>query len=577
MYSNKLRISTRLGLAFGAILMVTALIAIIGYFQLDSMKTVVHQLASTELERNELAVKWTANIKLNLVRSAAALQSESPDFISTLQKEMDITSKTIGEIQKKIVPLIQDEIGKNLIIDIGKMRELYRGPRAELMKKKGAGEDVSSQFKVMLQPLAENYLNSLVKLEEHMNERLTQSVAQTNIVATYSQWSLIIGASISILLSLLLAYFVSRSITRPLSRAVSAAQSIMKGDLCADINADGKDETAQLLMALLAMRDNLALIVAEVRDHAQGVSASSSEIADGTNDLSSRTEEQAASLEETAATMEELTSAVKQNADNATQANRLAESASQVAVRGGVVVSQVVDTMDSINASAKKIVDIVALIDGITFQTNILALNAAVEAARAGELGRGFAVVASEVRNLAQRSAGAAKEIKTLIGDSVEKIKGGTELVAQAGATMNEIVASVTLVTDIMSEIAAASHQQRSGIGQVSQTIIQMDVMTQKNAAMVEEATAAAMSLNEQASSLFQAVSVFKLDHTDEIEVNTQQQSELTTQMRRNGIKLVDVTHSSVPASAKWSEKSFIARRIKPALGLREDGGDGFH
>lgn len=256
------------------------------------------------------------------------------------------------------------------------------------------------------------------------------------------------------------------------------------------------------------------MTVSEVRTGTDAMATASGQIASGNQDLSSRTEQQASSLEETASSMEELTSTVKQNADNARQANVLAVSASEVAVKGGAVVSQVVDTMSSINASSKKIVDIIGVIDGIAFQTNILALNAAVEAARAGEQGRGFAVVASEVRSLAQRSASAAKEIKTLIGDSVDKVNIGTSLVDQAGSTMNEIVESIKRVTDIMGEITAASQEQTSGIEQINQAIMQMDNVTQQNAALVEEAAAAAESLQDQAGNLTQVVSVFKLDAT---------------------------------------------------------------
>jgi len=260
------------------------------------------------------------------------------------------------------------------------------------------------------------------------------------------------------------------------------------------------------------MRDSLAQVVGQVRQGTDTIATASSQIAAGNMDLSSRTEQQASSLEETAASMEELTSTVKQNADNARQANQLAVSASGVAVKGGHVVAQVVNTMSAINTSSKKIVDIIGVIDGIAFQTNILALNAAVEAARAGEQGRGFAVVAAEVRNLAQRSAAAAKEIKTLIGDSVDKVEEGSKQVAEAGKTMDEIVGSVKRVTDIMAEITAASQEQTAGIEQINQAITQMDQVTQQNAALVEEAAAAAASLQEQASGLSQVVSVFKLD-----------------------------------------------------------------
>jgi methyl-accepting chemotaxis protein len=277
------------------------------------------------------------------------------------------------------------------------------------------------------------------------------------------------------------------------------------------LDPSGRDEPARLLQALQHMNDSLVKVVSDVRSGTDAISTASGQIASGNQDLSQRTEEQAASLEETAASMEELTGTVKQNADNARQANQLAQLASEVAVKGGSVVGQVVDTMGGINAASRKIADIITVIDGIAFQTNILALNAAVEAARAGDQGRGFAVVASEVRSLAQRSAAAAKEIKALIDDSVSKVEAGSELVGQAGETMQEIVGSIRRVTDIMGEIAAASAEQTRGIEQVNQAITQMDQVTQQNAALVEEASAAAQSMREQANNLVDAVSVFKL------------------------------------------------------------------
>jgi methyl-accepting chemotaxis protein len=297
-----------------------------------------------------------------------------------------------------------------------------------------------------------------------------------------------------------------------MATALAAARQVADGDLTGKIEVRSGDETGQLLEALKLMNGSLVKIVGEVRQGTDAIATASGQIASGNQDLSSRTEEQASSLEQTAASMEELTSTVKQNADNARQANQLAVSASSVAVKGGAVVSQVVDTMGAINTSSRKIVDIISVIDGIAFQTNILALNAAVEAARAGEQGRGFAVVAAEVRNLAQRSAAAAKEIKTLIDDSVGKVDEGSKLVGEAGRTMEEIVDSVKRVTDIMAEITAASQEQTSGIEQINQAITQMDQATQQNAALVEEASAAAQSLQEQAQGLSIAVGVFKLD-----------------------------------------------------------------
>jgi len=309
------------------------------------------------------------------------------------------------------------------------------------------------------------------------------------------------------------AVWLTRSISGPLHQALMLARTVASGDLSSRIKIESSDEAGQLLQALKEMNDSLVRIVGEVRVGTDTMATASRQIAAGNMDLSARTESQAGALEQTASSMEELTSTVKQNADNARQANQLAVSASEVAVKGGAVVSQVVDTMGSINASSKKIVDIISVIDGIAFQTNILALNAAVEAARAGEQGRGFAVVAAEVRNLAQRSASAAKEIKTLIGDSVEKVDAGARLVDQAGATMQEVVDSIRRVTDIMGEITAASQEQTSGIQQVNQAITQMDNTTQQNAALVEEAAAAAQSMQTQAANLLHVVSVFKLNN----------------------------------------------------------------
>jgi methyl-accepting chemotaxis protein len=310
------------------------------------------------------------------------------------------------------------------------------------------------------------------------------------------------------------ALWITRTITEPLNQAVDIARHVAKGDLTTHIEADSADETGQLLQALKEMNDSLSRTVGEVRTGTEMISSVSGEIAAGNSDLSSRTESQASSLEETASSMEELTTTVKQNADNARQANQLVLSASDVAMKGGQVVGHVVETMSSIKDSSRKIVDIIGVIDSIAFQTNILALNAAVEAARAGEQGRGFAVVASEVRNLAQRSAGAAKEIKALIDASVERVDTGARLVDEAGATMEEIVTSVKHVADIMSEITAASDEQSAGIEQVHRAITQMDEITQQNAALVEQAAAAAQSMQDQAQTLSKAVQVFRLAHS---------------------------------------------------------------
>ncbi|MBT9540514.1 methyl-accepting chemotaxis protein [Thiobacillus sp.] len=332
-------------------------------------------------------------------------------------------------------------------------------------------------------------------------------------IAADAKFNMILTIIIASLAALAIGGLLMRMITKPLTLAVDLANKVAEGDLSFHLDDVARDnEFGRLLVAQQLMERKLADIVGQVRTGTDTITVAAREIATGNADLSSRTEQQASSLEETASSMEELTSTVKQNAENARQANQLVQSTAEVAVKGGNVVGQVVDTMASISESSRKIADIIGVIDGIAFQTNILALNAAVEAARAGEQGRGFAVVASEVRNLAQRSAGAAKEIKSLIEDSVGQVESGGKLVGEAGKTMGEIVTSVKRVTDIMGEIAAASQEQSAGIEQVNQAITQMDDVTQQNAALVEQAAAAAMSLQEQADVLAQAVSVFKLD-----------------------------------------------------------------
>ena len=331
--------------------------------------------------------------------------------------------------------------------------------------------------------------------------------------AAYSAAMLMLSllSGLACMLGIWAAWFITRSITRPINQAVKVAQTVAAGDLTSEIDVTSRDETGQLLTALKAMNKSLVGIVSNVRQSSDSIATGSAQIATGNADLSQRTEEQASNLQQTAASMEQLTSTVKQNSDTARQANQLATSASEAAAKGGVVVGEVVSTMEAITASSKKISDIISVIDGIAFQTNILALNAAVEAARAGEQGRGFAVVASEVRSLAQRSATAAKEIKTLIGQSVENVQTGSRLVGDAGKSMQDIVSQVKRVNDLIAEISSASVEQSQGISQVGEAVTQLDQVTQQNAALVEESAAAAESLKQQAANLAEVVSVFRL------------------------------------------------------------------
>jgi methyl-accepting chemotaxis protein-1 (serine sensor receptor) len=376
------------------------------------------------------------------------------------------------------------------------------------------GLEVQTAVGILHGPMARLFEPMRASLDELITLQLT--VAKSDYESSQARYTLVKYGCISALaFGLLLAAFVGwwlvRAITVPLNNAVAFATGVAEGDLTRQLDVRGNDETGRLMQALTNMNASLAGIVGQVRRGTDTIATASTEIASGNQDLSARTEQQASALEETASSLEELTSTVKQNADNARQANQLAATASQVAVKGGAVVAQVVDTMDSINAASKKIADIIGVIDGISFQTNILALNAAVEAARAGEQGRGFAVVASEVRNLAQRSASAAKEIKVLINDSVQTVDAGTRLVGEAGTTMQDVVDSVRRVTDIMAEIAAASQEQTAGIEQINRAVIQMEQVTQQNAALVEEAAAASESMREQAGELEHSVGVFKL------------------------------------------------------------------
>jgi methyl-accepting chemotaxis protein len=352
------------------------------------------------------------------------------------------------------------------------------------------------------------------KLDDAALSEMDELLAR-RVQARWIDLAIVLGGIAAIIaVAGVLGLAIGRSVTRPLQQAVSVAEKVAAGDLTSTIEVQSSDEVGQLLRALSSMNESLRKIAGEVRIGTESISAASKQLSAGNSDLSQRTEEQASSLEQTASSMEQLTSTVKQNADNAMQANQLAAGASNVAMEGGKVVGEVVQTMSSINESSRKIVDIIGVIDGIAFQTNILALNAAVEAARAGEQGRGFAVVAGEVRSLAQRSAAAAKEIKELITDSVGKVDAGSALVGQAGKTMDAVVASVKRVTDIIAEIAAASREQTEGIEQVNQAITQMDHVTQQNAALVEEAAAAAESMEEQAQRLAEAVAVFKVEET---------------------------------------------------------------
>ncbi len=505
-------VGARLGASFGAILLITALIAATGMWRIASLQAASERVATQEIEQQTLVEDWASDIRLNWVRTEAFLKAIDRDYMDKLTADTQATAKGMEAKVKRIEALVQGDKAKGLLAAIATARQAYNDKLNEIRELHRGGEpNVPALVDKDLRPLADKYLQSLDDLRKTMAAQLAESQADTSTLAKASQVLLGVGTLVAVALGALMGLTVTRSIVRPLQQGQQAAESIADGDLTHTITANGNDETGQLLQALSTMQSRLATIVGNVRYSAEGVATASAEIASGNNDLSARTEQQASALEETAASMEELGSTVRQNADNARTANQLAMSASTVAQQGGDVVAEVVDTMKGINDSSRKIADIISVIDGIAFQTNILALNAAVEAARAGEQGRGFAVVAGEVRSLAQRSAEAAKEIKGLIGTSVERVERGTALVDKAGATMTEVVSAIRRVTDIMGEISAASSEQSQGVSQVGEAITQMDQATQQNAALVEQSAAAADSLKTQAGQLVDAVAVFRL------------------------------------------------------------------
>jgi methyl-accepting chemotaxis protein-1 (serine sensor receptor) len=515
---DKFKISTRLFILTASL---SALMLLVGLLGLTGINRSNDALRSV-YENRTVALGQIAEVNaINLQNRLAVVNSVAfpdPAEITKYYSEFESNRERIAKVwdgyMATSMTTEETQLAKRLVEDRRNLVQDGLQPAFVALR----ANDIEGAKKLIVEKIRPLYakvhegVNALIKLQlDEAKREYDDGVSRYQTLRAFAVGSMVAGLLIAVLLGLSLA----RGISRSLGLAVSTAEAISQGDLSRQIPIHGNDEVSLLLHAMKEMQDGLVKVVTNVRRGSEGVSTGSSEIASGNSDLSARTESQASALEQTAASMEELSSTVKQNAESARLANQLATSASTVAVQGGEVVAKVVSTMQGINASSRKIADIISVIDGIAFQTNILALNAAVEAARAGEQGRGFAVVASEVRSLAGRSAEAAREIKSLISASVERVEQGTLLVDQAGTTMSEVVDSIRRVTDIMGEISAASHEQSMGVQQVGEAVSQMDQATQQNAALVEEMAAAASSLNSQANELVRTVSAFKLSEGD--------------------------------------------------------------
>jgi methyl-accepting chemotaxis protein len=513
-----LRLKPKLILSFAVVMALAAIMGLLAERRLTGLNTATQDLADNWMPSARLVSDISTRMGQFRVSELQHVLSTDESFMRRYEGAMADSLKAIDERKAQYAKLISSPDEKALWDDFRQQWDAFLVEHNKVIElsKQNLNEEARNLASREAQQRfvqASAALDGIVKLNIKGGDASRDSAQ-----ATYenARWAIFASVLIIAVLGMVVALYVSRLIAAPVQDTVNVLKAVAGGDLTQSVRQDRRDEIGEMQQALAQMIDGLSTMVQTVRMGADSVATASTQIAQGNTDLSGRTEEQASSLEETAAAVEEMAGTVRTNADNAQQANQLASAASSVAARGGEVVNQVVQTMNGIQSSSQKIADIIGVIDGIAFQTNILALNAAVEAARAGEQGRGFAVVAGEVRSLAQRSAQAAREIKTLINDSVEKVNSGSDLVGTAGVTMNDVVMQVRKVTDLVGEIAHASTEQSQGIGQINQAVTQLDQMTQQNAALVEESMAAAESLRQQAQRLTEAVGVFKTRHAHE-------------------------------------------------------------
>ena len=504
----------RLTAAFGATLCLALLGSGYGVYALNESAAQTRAIVEQDIVTERLVAEWYRNVAMSVRRTTAIAVSADPSLADFFAADSAAATKSSNELQEKIGKLLDADDEKAVYAEIVDLRKDYVATRDAVSAAKKAG-DADGSRKLLDEkylPASVHYQESLQKLSSIQAASIDRAGASIQAENRNARIALLVFGAASLILGGLLSAWLVRSITRPIQRAVDAADRIASLDLTDTIASHDRDETGRLLKALASMQGSLKTLVTQVRKSTDSIGVASAEIADGNMDLSSRTEEAASSLQQTAASIEQMNGTVQNSAQSARAANELAASAADVAMRGGEVVARVVTTMEEINGSSRQIADIIGVIDGIAFQTNILALNAAVEAARAGEQGRGFAVVASEVRSLAQRSAAAAQEIKSLIGASVDRVEAGTRLVADAGSTMSEVVDAAKRVSAIIAEITSSAAEQSQGIGQVNTAVTQLDQVTQQNAALVEESAAAAESLKLQAQQLAETVQRFRIE-----------------------------------------------------------------
>lgn len=514
MQLSNYKIGTRLTFGFSVLLALIIFMSVSGFLNLRAMTSSAEEIIQKTFKQEQQAKDWQRGTLVNSVNTLAYLKSNDKDDQNFFMQASESQRDVISNIQKDMESKITTTEEKELFARVAENRAAYINMRESILQVKLSGNEEEAEKRISVEfiPALNKYTDSIAKVLDYYDAQIIkaeETIKANNDSATIM---LLISGILSLIFGMALAYVLTRSITKPLEKAVKISEDVANGIITSSKNTIvGRDEVSKLLLSLSKMQNNLAHTLSEINKGADMVASASSQIAAGNMDLSSRTEEQASALEETAATMEELTSVIKQNSMNSQEANKLALNASDQAQDGGVIVKNVVTKMKDIQDSSQKIVEIISVIDSIAFQTNILALNAAVEAARAGDQGKGFAVVANEVRSLARKSADSAKEIKALIETSTNTVAEGNKLVQEAGVKMDNIVQSIKNVSHVISEISSANEEQSNGIDQINQAVLQMDTVTQQNAALVEEAAAAAQSLEEQGKQLNSLVRTFKI------------------------------------------------------------------